>query len=168
MRRSLMLVAPLAMFALATVVFAGGPDCEKHAKNAAYAASDKGCPASKEECAKHMAEARNHGWLGIQYDNTVDGASVVKDVFKGSPAEKAGFRSGDVLYALNGIEMNEANAARVSTAWKPLTPGSVVTYTVKRAGATKDLTATLGKMPDEVYETMVAEHMKEHVDVASN
>jgi C-terminal processing protease CtpA/Prc len=163
-----MLVAPLAMFALANAALAGGPDCEKHAKNAAYMDSHKGCSMSKEECLKRMAEAKNHGWLGIQYDNTEDGTSVVKSVVKGSPAEKAGFQSGDVLYALNGIQMNEANADRVKSAWKSLQPGSTVSYTVKRAGAAKDLTATLGKMPDEVYDAMVAEHMKEHVDVASN
>ena len=168
MRHSLMLVAPLAMFALANAALAGGADCEKHAKNAAYAASHKGCTASKEDCLKHMEEAKNNGWLGIQYDNTEDGTSVVKSVVKGSPAEKAGFQSGDVLYALNGIEMNEDNMATVKSTWKSLKPGSTVNYTVKRAGAKKELTATLGKMPNEVYETMVAEHMKEHVAVASN
>jgi len=166
MSRSLMLVAPLAMFALATTALAGGPDCDKHAKNAAYA-SNKGCTMSAEECTKHMAEAKNHGWLGIQYDKTEDGTAVIKDVVKGSPADKAGFRSGDVLLALNGIEMNDDNSARLKAAWKPLTPGSTVDYTVKRAGATKDITVTLGKMPEDVYNAMVAEHMKEHVDVAS-
>ena len=168
MRRSLMLVAPLAMFAFATAALAGGAECAKHAKNAAYVASHKGCTASKEDCLKHMAEAKNHGWLGIQYDQTEDGTSVVKDVVKGSPAEKAGFLSGDVLYALNGIEMNEANASRVTAAWKPLIPGSSVGDTVKRAGVAKDLTVTLGKMPDDVYQAMVDDHMKEHMDVASN
>jgi C-terminal processing protease CtpA/Prc len=155
------------MFALATSALAGGPDCEKNAKNAAYAASKGGCTATKEECTKHMAEAKNHGWLGIQYDKTEDGAAVVQEVVKGSPAEKAGFKSGDILLALNGIEMNEANATRVKAAWKPLTPGSTVNYTVKRDGVEKDLTVTLGKMPEDVYNTMVANHMKEHVDVAS-
>lgn len=167
MRHSLVL-APLAMFALASAAFAGGAECEKHAKNAAYAASHKGCTASKEACLKHMADARNGGWLGIQYDNTEDGTSVVKDVVKGSPAEKAGFRSGDILFALNGIEMNEANMASVKSTWKSLKPGSTVNYTVKREGGTKDLTVTLGKMPEDIYQAMVTEHMKEHVAVASN
>jgi S1-C subfamily serine protease len=160
-----MLVAPLAMFALATSALAGGADC---AKSANAAASGKHCTMSKEECAKYMAEAKNHGWLGIKYDKSEDGTSVIESVVKGSPAEKAGFQSGDVLLALNGIEMNEANAARLKAAWKPLTPGSTVDYTVKRGGATKDLTVTLGKMPEDVYNAMVTEHMKEHVDVASN
>ena len=168
MRHSLVLVAPLAMFALATAALAGGPECEKHAKNAAYMDSHKGCPATKEECLKHMAEAKNSGWLGIQYDSTEDGTSVVKGVVKGSPAEKAGFQSGDVLYALNGIQMNEANSELVGSTWKALKPGSVVNYTVKRGGLSKDLTVTIGSMPDDVYQAMVAEHMKEHVAVASN
>jgi C-terminal processing protease CtpA/Prc len=169
MRHPMILVAPLAMFALATSALAGGPDCAKDAKNAAHVASSKGgCTASKEDCAKYMSEAKNNGWLGIQYDKTEDGTNVVKSVVKGSPAEKAGFRSGDVLYALNGIEMNEANASRVKSTWKSLKPGSTVNYTVKREGATKDLTATLSTMPDDVYQAMVNEHMKEHVAVASN
>ena len=168
MSRSVMLVAPLAMFALASSVLAGGPGCEKMAKNAAHVADHKGCSATKEECMKHMAEAKNGGWLGIRYDHTEDGTSVVNEVFKGSPAERAGFRSGDVLYSLNGIQINEANAELVGSTWKSLKPGSVVSYTVKRAGLAKDLTATLGSMPEDVYQAMVAEHMKEHADRASN
>lgn len=167
MSRPVMLVAPLAMFALASAVLAGGPDCAKHVKNAANVASHSGCSATKEECMKHMAEAKNRGWLGIKYDQTGDGTSVVQDVFKGSPAERAGFQAGDVLYALNGIQMNEANSKLVGSTWKSLNSGSVVTYTVKRDGLAKDLTATLGSMPDDVYQTMVAEHMKEHTEVAS-
>jgi len=169
MRHSLILVAPLAMFALATSALAGGPDCAKDAKHAALSASNKeGCKATKEECAKYMAEAKNKGWLGIKYDATEDGTSVVKDVIEGSPAEKAGFRSGDVLIALNGVEMNDANKALVKTTWKSLKPGSQANYTVKREGVTKDLSVTLGTMPDDVYQAMVTEHMKEHVTVASN
>lgn len=168
MRPSLILVAPLAMFALATAALAGGPDCEKHAKNAAYMDSHKGCSMSKEECLKKMAEAKNNGWLGIKYDETEAGATVVKEVFKGSPAEKAGFRSGDVLFALNGIEISSANEDRLHSVRSTLKPGAIANYTVKREGMTKDLTATLGRMPDDVYEAMVAEHMKEHVAVASN
>ena len=167
MRRSVVLVAPIAALALTGAAYAGGPDCAKGAHTAAAVAEHKGCTYTKEECLKHMAEARNRGWLGVSYDATDDGANVVKDVVKGSPAEKAGFRAGDILFALNGIEMNEANAERVGTTWKSLKPGSEATYTVKRGGMSKDLKVTLGTMPDAVYQAMVSEHMKEHVDVAA-
>jgi C-terminal processing protease CtpA/Prc len=166
MRHTSLLVAPLAMFALATSAFAGGAGCAKDAKAASMHAKG-GCTESKEECAKHMAEAKNRGWLGIEYDATEDGSTVITSVVKGSPAEKAGFQKGDVLYALNGIEMNDANHDRVKSAWKALKPGSQVTYTVKRDGLTKDLTPTLGTMPEDVYTAMVTEHMKEHVAVAA-
>jgi predicted metalloprotease with PDZ domain len=168
MRQPMILVAPLAMFAFATSVLAGGAGCTKEAMDAKNAAYHKGCTATKEECLKHMAEAKNNGWLGIQYDATEDGTSVVKEVVKGSPADKAGFRAGDVLFALNGIEMNDANKDRVKSTWKSLKPGSVVSYTVKREGISKELTPTLGTMPEATYQAMVAEHMKEHVAVASN
>jgi len=169
MRQPMILVAPLAMFAFATSVLAGGAGCSHEAmdaKNAVHA-DHPGCTATKEECLKHMAEARNNGWLGIQYDNTEDGTSVVKAVVAGSPADKAGFRAGDVLVALNGIEMNEANADRVKSNWKSLKPGSTANYTVKRSGVTKELSPILGTMPDDVYQAMVAEHMKEHVAIAA-
>jgi len=166
MRRSVVFAATFAMLALASAALAGGPDCAKAAHSASMA-EHKGCTANKEECLKAMAEARTHGWLGVKYDANDDGVYVVQDVVKGSPAEKDGFRSGDILFALNGIEMNEANAERVGSTWKSLKPGSAVTYTVKRGGISKQLPVTLGTMPDDVYNAMVAEHMKEHVDVAA-
>jgi predicted metalloprotease with PDZ domain len=166
MSRSTLIVAPLAMFAFATTVLAGGAGCSKDAMHNTANVAEHKCNMTKEECLKHMAEARNNGWLGIKYDGD-SGKSVVQEVIKGSPAEKAGFKAGDVLYSLNGIEINEQNYDKVSAAWKALKPGSVANYTVKRDGFSKDLTATLGKMPDDVYNAMVAEHMKEdHVDVA--
>ncbi len=167
MSRSIVLVAPLAMFALASQVLAGGADCAEHAKAAAYAAKDHAkCTMSKEECLAHMAEAKNRGWLGIKYDESEEGRMVIESVFKGSPAEKAGFAAGDVLYSLNGIQMTEANSELVGKTWKGLKPGSVVNYTVERDGFKKDLTATLGKMPEDVYQAMVADHMKEHDAIA--
>lgn len=167
MRRSLMIVAPLAMFALAAPALAGGPECEKNAKSAAMAASSKGCTASKEECAKYMASAKTSGWLGIQYDKTESGNSVIKDVVPGSPAEAAGFKAGDVLYAINGVEINDANKDRLKAMKGTFKPGASVNYTVKRSGYDKSLTATLGTMPDAVYQAMVDEHAKEHATVAT-
>jgi C-terminal processing protease CtpA/Prc len=168
MRHSLLLIAPLAMFALASQAVAGGAGCAKAAQaNTAQAADHKGCTATKEECLAHMADAKKHGWVGIQYDKTEDGNMVVEEVVAGSPAAKAGLKPGDVLYALNGVPFTEANQDRLKAIKSKLEPGSSITYTIQRAGASKDVALTLGTMPDAVYQAMVQEHMKEHVDVAS-
>lgn len=167
MRHSLLIVAPLAMFALATQSLAGGPECQHGAAAAAQTAEHKGCTANKEECLKQMAEARKSGWLGIQYDETENGNMVVKSVVKGSPAAKAGLAPGDILYALNGVPYSEANADKLKAIKSSLKPGSPATYTIKREGVAKDFAVILGSMPDDVYQAMVDEHMKEHVAVAS-
>ena len=158
----------IALAALALPAFAGGAECEKSAKAAAMAAKSGGCTASKEECAKYMADAKTHGWLGLEYDKTEAGVLAIKKVVPGSPAAAAGFQPGDVLVALNGIELNDGNKDKLKAVKKDLWPGSTAKYTVKRDGKAQDLTATLGKMPDTVYQAMVDEHMKEHVAVAAN
>ena len=169
MRRTLKLAAPLAVAALALPALAGGADCaDKSAKAAVHAASAKGgCTASKEECAQYMAAARKNGWLGVEYDKSEEGVLAVKKVLPDSPAAKAGFQVGDVLVAMNGVEINDANKDKLKAVKKNLAPGSDVTYTIKRGTYSKDLTATLGTMPDAVYTAMVDEHMKEHVAVAT-
>lgn len=167
MRTTLRIVAPVALALLALPVLAGGAECEK-AKAAAQTAENKGgCKYSKEECMKMMETARHSGWLGIEYDKNESGAMQVTKVLAASPAEKAGFKTGDILVALNGVEINEANHEKLYAVKKNLAPGATATWTVKRDGYPKDLAVTLGKMPDDVYQAMVTEHMKEHVAVAA-
>jgi S1-C subfamily serine protease len=163
MRRTLKLVAPLAAAVLAIPALAGGAECEKAAA-AAHTASAK-CTMSKEECTKYMAAARKAGWLGVEYDKSEAGTIAVKKIVPGSPAAKAGFEVGDILVALNGVDITDKE--KVSAVKKNLLPGSTATYTVKRGEWNKELTATLGTMPDAVYQAMYDEHMKEHVAVAA-
>ena len=168
MRLTLKLVAPIAVAALAIPALAGGAECEKSAKAAAQVASAKGgCTASKEECAQYMAKAKTAGWLGVEYDKSEAGVLAIKKVVPDSPAAQAGFQPGDILVAMNGIEINDANKDALKAVKKNLTPGASATYTIKRDGFSKDLTAKLGTMPDAVYQAMVDEHAKEHVAVAT-
>lgn len=175
MRRSLKLVVPIAALALALPAFAGGPECAKAAKIAEagaksekMAASGKHCSYSKEECQKAMAQAKNNGWLGVMLDKDESGTLTIKEVVDGSPAEKAGFRAGDVFHAVNGVTYTDENKDRLTTLRAELKPGKTATYTVVRDGVKKDLTAKLATMPDAVYNAWVGEHMKEHTAVASN
>lgn len=173
MRRTLKLLVPVAALALALPALAGGPECEKSAQAAQLAKSEKAahkhCSYSKEECAKYMAEARNNGWLGIMLEQDEAGVMTITEVVSGSPAENAGFKTGDVFFAVNGVEYADANKDKLKAIKATLKPGATATYTVKRAGSAKDLQATLGTMPDAVYNAWVGKHMKEeHTAVASN
>ena len=166
MNRILRSALPVALALATSAALAGGPEC--HKAESANVAKTKHCTMSADECKKEMAQAKTRGWLGIDADVTEEGAWLVKSVVPGSPAATAGFQAGDVLYALNGVTINEANHDKIKAIKKDLKPGSSVTYTVKRGDKETRLAATLGTMPDSVYQAMVAEHMKEdHKDVAS-
>lgn len=164
----------LVLFALLAVVLtiapalAGGPECQKAdaAKHVAHA--DKKCDMTAADCKTAMDQARKSGWLGLKIEpSEADGSMVISEVVAGSPAEKAGFRSGDVLLAVNGVTYGDENKDKLKAIKKTLKPGTTASYNVQRDGKQQTLTATLGTMPDEVYTAWVNEHMKEHTEVAS-
>jgi len=170
MKRSWNWIVPVvALAVLASPVLAGGADCQKSAA-AAKTASHKGCTASGEECMKAMAEfKKDRGWLGVELEPAEDGGYVITSVVPSSPAEKAGFRMGDVLVAVNGITFSEENHEKLAAAKKELRPGVKASYVVRRDGEQQILTAKLSRMPDEVYTAWVAKHMKEdHPEYAAN
>ena len=78
----------------------------------------------------------------------------------------AGFQAGDVLVALNGAKLSDKEAMKKAKGeWKV---GQNVSYTIKRAGAEKQIALTLGTMPEEVFSSMVGGHLLEsHVVVAT-
>ncbi len=106
-----------------------------------------------------MADGRVHrGMLGI----TVQGidadmarslglertaGAIVSDVQSGSPADKAGLRTGDVVLALDGTPIDSGNALRNQVA--PLGPGATVTLSISRDGEKQDVRATLAELPSE-------------------
>jgi S1-C subfamily serine protease len=68
---------------------------------------------------------------------------VVLQVQPGSAAERAGIRKGDVITALNGVEVTDPNVFRNTVA--STAPGSEVTLTIKRDGREQQVRATLGE-----------------------
>jgi C-terminal processing protease CtpA/Prc len=118
------------------------------------------CTASTDDCLRKMQDKmETKAWLGIESKETDSGFWAVKKVYVDSPAEKAGFKPGDVLIALNGVEMSKKNKEAYKKAAHQLAPGSKATYTVKRDGAKKELVAQLGTVPREVMAQWVGEHM---------
>ncbi|MEM7051884.1 MAG: PDZ domain-containing protein [Acidobacteriota bacterium] len=145
MKISTWLVALTVLVALAGTAFAG-----EHYK----------CDKGAEECLNAMVtKIKAKGWLGIETEKTAEGRYAVKAVTAGSPAEKAGFQAGDVLVALNGVELSKENKKKLAKVKKSLGPNVKAEYTVKRSGGKKNLTAWLAEVPDTVLAQWIGEHM---------
>jgi predicted metalloprotease with PDZ domain len=168
MPRSAKLIAILALtlLVLAPIALAGeGKDCAgKDAAAAKEMHAAKKCTYGTQECLDHMAaKLQSSGWVGIELDkDETTGVMTVQRVVPGSPAEQAGFQVGDVLFALNGIELNDKNEAALKTAKKDWKPGQNVSYTLKRDGRPVNASLTLGVMPADVLAKFIGEHMLEH------
>lgn len=68
---------------------------------------------------------------------------IVRQVEKGSPADRAGLREGDVILAFNGTPVNDANSLRNQVA--SAQPGTEVTLTIFRDGHEQPVRVTLGE-----------------------
>jgi carboxyl-terminal processing protease len=118
------------------------------------------CTASADDCLNKMsAKYQKTAWLGIETEETKGGHRAVSRVFEGSPAEKAGFKKGDILLALNGVEMTDENKDALKKVKHSLTAGSHATYVVKRQGGKVKLEAELGSVPREVMAQWIGDHM---------
>lgn len=71
---------------------------------------------------------------------------VVSGVQKGSAAEKAGLKQGDVITAINGNAVNDSNELRNMVASSQ--PGTDVTLTIVRDGREQQLKVTLGELSE--------------------
>jgi S1-C subfamily serine protease len=123
-------VAALAL-GISVPAIAGGEHCSGQAKSASKAT--------------YSAAA----WSGAWLERSASGTVTVAEVAKGSPAAKAGLKSGDVVLAVNGYDLSdsESRAMCASASKASCTVGSTVAYTVNRAGSTKELKVKLEKLP---------------------
>ncbi|HEX3554975.1 MAG TPA: PDZ domain-containing protein [Thermoanaerobaculia bacterium] len=150
MKRTVPLLVLAFVLVLSTAAFAGGEKCAHDAKAAS---------AHNAHNARQAALAA-HGWLGLKTAKEADGGYRVMAVTEGSPAAQAGFRTGDVLLALNGVALTDANHEAVHKAKGECAVGKQVTYKVRRDGAEKTLTATLAPVPDAVLAEWLAADAK--------
>jgi serine protease Do len=73
---------------------------------------------------------------------------LIEDVVRGSAAERAGLRDGDIITKLDGEPAIEVSRFRNAIASKP--PGATVTLEVFRAGRFVQIDAVLGEVPREL------------------
>jgi serine protease Do len=75
------------------------------------------------------------------------GGALVNSVEKDGPAEKGGVEPGDIIVKVDGKDVTSSNALpRIIT---QVRPGTKVTLTVWRKGATRDLTVVVAEMKEE-------------------
>ncbi|MBI4841225.1 MAG: Do family serine endopeptidase, partial [candidate division NC10 bacterium] len=73
--------------------------------------------------------------------------ALVADVTKGSPADAAGIKRGDVIIGFDGKEIAEMHSLPPLVAATPI--GKEVPVTILRTGAEQTLRVTVGRMPGE-------------------
>jgi S1-C subfamily serine protease len=144
-------ILTLAVFSLVFALPAIAGESHEHAEKASK------CNADAQACLNYFAENyKGRGWAGVSLDN-VDGELSVLEVHPGTPAAQAGIKVGDVLLAINGVELgNEDSWAGMKD---KMVPGNKLTYTVNRNGKTKDVSFVLAEMPMDVVARMVGMHM---------
>ncbi len=98
------------------------------------------------------------GWLGVSLQNITpelaksfglssNKGALVADVIKGSPADHAGMKQGDVVIAYQGKPVDDPSSLRNGVSLAPV--GSQVTLTVLRNGAKEDITVTVGSLEEQ-------------------
>ena len=87
-----------------------------------------------------------HAYLGVTVgDNASGSGAQVGTVRAGSPAAAAGLKSGDVITAVDGVTVENAN--QLTAAVSGHRPGDELRLTVTRNGSTVQLEATLATRP---------------------
>jgi putative serine protease PepD len=87
-----------------------------------------------------------HAYLGVTVgDSQAGSGAVIGTVRAGGPAAAAGLKSGDVITAIDGTSILNAN--KLTAAVSSSRPGDKLKITVTRGGSTLTITATLGTRP---------------------
>jgi putative serine protease PepD len=87
-----------------------------------------------------------HAYLGVAIDDSTSTAGArLAEVRPGTPAARAGLKSGDVITKFGGASIGSADELRQLVDSKQ--PGDKVEVTAKRNGTTKTVTVTLGTRP---------------------
>lgn len=98
------------------------------------------------------------GWLGIQLQEVTielaaalglkeEGGVLVAEVLDGTPAQKAGLESGDVITGIEGEDVKTPNELSRRVAAFP--PGRKIDVKVMRDGKTRNIRVTLGQRDDD-------------------
>lgn len=94
------------------------------------------------------APKQNSGYLGVVLEPTEEGTPVIGRISEGSPAQKAGFKVGDVVLSVSGRAVKTTD--RLIALIQSLRPGQTVDIRVRRGEEEKELTAKLTRFPQNL------------------
>jgi serine protease Do len=95
----------------------------------------------------HVWSTGSGGYLGVATEEGAGGRVSVVEVIKGSPAEKAGVKAGDVILALEGETITEQ--PQFSNAVRQKAAGDVVKLRIRSGDSERELPVTLGTKPTD-------------------
>jgi carboxyl-terminal processing protease len=91
----------------------------------------------------------NYSGVGLEV-NMSDGIVTVVAPIEGTPAERAGIKSGDVIISIDGVLVDEANVNDTIGRMRGK-PGTLVTITVRREGESKPIDFSLKRSHVRVH-----------------
>jgi len=92
------------------------------------------------------------GYFGVDADNGV----LVSEAAKGSPAEKAGIRAGDVIVGVNGKSVDSSRA--IGEIVREMKKGDTVKVDVRRKGTAQQFLVTVDEREMKPFEVMINRH----------
>jgi serine protease Do len=104
---------------------------------------------------KHGKVVRGYMGVSIQevtpdlakaFNVPAEKGALVANVEPNTPGAKAGLQRGDVIEEINGQQVSSSNDLRLKVG--SMTPGTTVHLKVNRNGQVRDVTLTLGEMPE--------------------
>ena len=115
-------------------------------------------PEEDEEDLEMLLNKSYGGFGAVIYKPDKESNVIVNEPYKGSPADKLGFRCGDEITAIDGVPVRGLTATECTTKMKGK-PGTSVVFTVKKVytGEIKDVTVVREriKLPDVEYAGML-------------
>ncbi|MBK9625807.1 MAG: Do family serine endopeptidase [Rhodocyclaceae bacterium] len=96
------------------------------------------------------------GWVGVEVQELTPElaesfklpdtrGALISGVMRGSPADKAGIKPGDILLGIDGKNVEDSQAMLELIA--AFAPGSATQFEIRRNGQTRSLAITIGKRP---------------------
>ncbi len=98
----------------------------------------------------HQLETNGKPGIGVSLSGADPQGAKINSCWRGSPAQRAGLRWGDVFLSVNGLDVSQMEPDKVTAILNEGDEGSIVELTVRRQGV--PLKVTLKRAGEKTYE----------------